>query len=64
MPPSPSDEGGSSGFERIAHHTITISAISGIFRASMIHRNPQVTVAILPRRALKSTLSEGHLVGD
>ncbi len=42
-PPPPSSEaGGSSGRCLMAHQTITISAISGIFRANMIHRNPHV----------------------
>ena len=37
------DDGDSSGSCLIAHQTMQISPISGIFSASMNHRNPQVT---------------------
>ena len=49
MPPSSSDDGASSGSCLIAHQTIPINPISGIFNTSISHRNPQVTSgAIVP----------------
>jgi hypothetical protein len=55
-PPPPSSEaGGSSGRFLIAHHTITISVISGILSASISQTNPQVTHWIVPIARKKFT---------
>lgn len=54
-PPPPSEAGGSSGRFLTAHHTITISAISGTFSTNINQTNPQDTGWIVPAAREKFT---------